>query len=85
MKVGEGILESTPSKLILAILTVNGTASYDLRSFFDPNPNLHDGLIYSNNALQNCSIQYIAISEAALPTPGDSVEVTQAVSNVNDL
>jgi hypothetical protein len=84
MKVGEGILECTLLKLIVALLTLNG-ASYDLRSFVDPNPNVHDGLIYSNNALQNCSIQYMAIREATLPTRGDSVEVTQTVSNVNDL
>lgn len=74
MKVGEGIELSCWISWRTA-LTTSGILDYTMRSFVDPRTDQYDGMIYSNNPLQNCSVQSMMLSQSAAWMPVDTVEV----------
>jgi hypothetical protein len=66
MKVDDGLQTST-----------NAFWSWKLQKFIDPGENRIDGMIYSNNTLQNCSVGNLRLTQPVSGPAGG------AVSNIN--
>jgi hypothetical protein len=62
-------------------LTTSGFVDYVMRSFVDPRIDQYDGMIYSNNPLQNCSVQSMTLSQTLSSIEDDTAEVLTKPEN----
>ena len=70
LKPGDGILLMQLRSNVVLITDSSGSLSpsHQIQGFIDPRPNQFNGMSYRNNALNNCSVEYVIGWETISPT-----------------